>query len=127
MDALLESAILRAETVRLNAAFDGRNADEQRIGIHPPGKPRLELRLASEFVDEVTIIIEDGAVRDHVRRASRGFKLRGDLRMENPELAFERGGRIDGKGRMARDFGDELHILPRLFQQRADFIGESSL
>src|ERR1700690_250756 len=127
MDALLEGAILRTEAVGWNTAFDGRNPKKQRKGIHPPGEPRLELRLAAEFVDEVTIIVEDGAVCDHVRRAARSRKFRCNLRVENPELAFERGGRVHGKRRLARHFRDQLDVLPCFFQQRADFVGERGL
>ena len=125
VDALLEGAIFGAETVGGNFERDGRDADEERVGVHPPGEPGFELRLAAEFIDEVAIVVEDGAIADDVRGAAGGVEFGGDLRVENPELAFESGGGVDGEGRLARDFGDEFDVVGGFFQERADFVGES--
>lgn len=127
VDALLEGAIFGAKTVGGNFEGDGRNADEKRVGVHPPGEPGFELRLAAELVDEVAIVVENGAIADDVRGAAGGVKLGGDLRVENPELAFESGGGIDGERRLARDFGDEFDVVGGFFQERADFVGEGGL
>ena len=124
MDALLEGAIFGAETVGGNFEGDGRDADEKRIGVHPPGEPRLEVRLAAEFVDEVAVVVEDGAIADDVGGAAGGVEFCGDLGVENPELAFESGGGVDGEGRLAGDFGDEFDVVGGFFQERADFVGE---
>ena len=83
------------------------------------------MRLAAEFIDEVAVIVEDGAVANDVRGAAGGVELGGDLCMENPELAFESGGGVDGEGRLAGDFGDEFDVEGGFFQERADFVGES--
>lgn len=124
MDTLLEGAIFGAETVGGNLECDRRDADEKRVRVHPPGEPGLEVRLAAEFVDEVTVVVEDGAIADDVGGAAGCVEFGGDLRVENPELAFKGGGGVDGEGRLARDFGDEFDVVGGFFQERADFIGE---
>ena len=127
MNALLEGAILGAETVGENFERDGRDADEERVGVHPPGEPGFELRLAAEFIYEVAIVVEDGAIADYVGGAACGVEFRCDLRVENPELAFESGGGVYGKRGLAGDFGDEFDVEGGFFQERADFVGESGL
>jgi len=127
VDALLEGAVFGAETVRRDFKRDGGNANEERVGIHPPGKPGFEVGLASEFVDEVTVIIEDGAIADYVRCAAGSVKFCSDLRVKNPELAFDGGCCVHGKRRLARDFGDEVDVVTGFFEQGADFVGESGL
>jgi hypothetical protein len=127
VNALLEGAIFGAKTVGRDFEGDRRHADEQRIGIHPPREPQFEMRLAAEFVDEVAVVVEDGAIADDVRGAAGGIEFRGDLGVKNPELAFERGGGIDGEWRLAGDFGDEFDVVRGFFQKRADFVGESGL
>ena len=82
------------------------------------------MRLAAKFVDEVAIVVEDGAIADDVGGAPAGVEFCDDLRVENPELAFESGGGVNGEGRLARDFGYELDIVGGFFQERADFVGE---
>ena len=82
------------------------------------------MRLAAEFVDEVAIVVEDGAIADDVGGAAGGVEFCGDLGVENPELAFESGGGVDGEGRLAGDFGDEFDVVGGFFQKRADFVGE---
>ena len=124
MDAILEFEILRAEAVGGNAVGHRRHGDEQRIGFHPPGQPLFELRLAAEFVDEVAVVVERGAIADDVRRARGGFDLRCDLRVQDPELAFERGRFIHRQRRAARDFGDEFDVVIALFQEGANFVGQ---
>jgi len=124
VNALLEGAIFGAESVGGNFKRDGRDANEKRVGIHPPGEPWFEVRLASEFVHEVAIVVEDGAIADYVRRAAACVKLRDDLRVKNPELAFESGGGVYREWRLARNFGDEFDVVAGFFQERADFVGE---
>lgn len=124
MDALLKGAIFGAETVRGNFECDGRDTDEKGVGVRPPGEPGLEVRLAAEFVDEVAVVVEDGAVADDVGRAAGGVEFCDDLGVENPELAFVGGGGVDGEGRLAGDFGDEFDVVGGFFQERADFVGE---
>ena len=82
------------------------------------------MRPAAEFIDEVAIVVEDGAVADDVGRAAGGVEFRGDLRVENPELAFEGGGGVHREWRLAHDFGDEFDVVGGFFQERADFVGE---
>ena len=127
VDALLEGTIFGAETVGGNFECDGRDADEKRIGVHPPGEPGLEVGLAAEFVDEVAVVVEDGAIADDVGGAAGGVEFRDNLGVENPELAFESGGGVDGKGGLAGDFGDEFDVVGGFFEERADFIGEGGL
>ena len=85
------------------------------------------MRLAAEFVDEVAVVVEDGAIADDVGGAAGGVEFCDDLGVENPELAFESSGGVDGEGRLARDFGDEFDVVSGFFQKRADFIGEGGL
>ena len=113
--ALLEGAIFGSEAVGYDAVGYGGDADENGVGFHPPGQPGFELRLAAEFIYEVAVIIEDGAVADYVRCAARGVKFGGDLRVKNPELAFESGGGVYREGRLTGYFGDQLHVIARLF------------
>lgn len=127
VDALLERAILGPETIRLNSTLDRRYANQQRVRIHPPRKPCFQLRLAAEFVYQVTVIVQDGAVGNHMRGAARGFEFGSDLRVQNPELALERGCGIYGKWRLARNFRDEFDVVPGFLEQRADFVGECRL
>ena len=82
------------------------------------------MRLAAEFVDEVTIVVEDSAIADDVGGAAGGVEFCDDLRVENPELAFESGGGIDGEWRLAGDFGDEFDVVGGFFKERANFVGE---
>ncbi len=81
--------------------------------------------LPAEFVHQVAIIIEHGAIGNHDWRTGRCFKLGRDLCMQDPKLALQRGLRIHGKGRLARDFGDELHVVVRFLQQRTHFVRQS--
>jgi len=74
------------------------------------------LRLAAEFVDEVAVIIESGTIADYVRCAASGGQLRGDLCVQNPELAFDGGGGVHGERRLARDFGDEVDVVTGFFE-----------
>lgn len=127
VDAFLERAIFGSESIGSDSIFERGNSDEERVSLHPPGKPGFQLRLAAEFVDEVAVVVQHGAVADDIGSAARGVELRSDLRVENPELAFECRGRIYGKRRLAGDFGDQVDIVVGLFQQRADFIGKSCL
>lgn len=85
------------------------------------------MRLAAEFVDKVAIVVEDGAIADDVWGAAGSVEFCDDLGVENPELAFESGGGVDGEGRLTRDFGDEFDVVGRFLQERADFVGEGGL
>ena len=127
MDALLEGAIFGAETVGGDFEWGGGGTGGKRVGVHPPGEPGLEVGLAAEFVDEVAVVVEDGAIADDVWGAAGGVEFRCDLSMKNPELAFESGGGVDGERRLARDLGDEFDVVRGFFQERADFVGEGGL
>lgn len=85
------------------------------------------MRLASKLVDQVTIVVEDRAVGDDLRRAPRRIQLGGDLRVQNPQLAFESGRGVHRKRRLARDFGDQFDVVMRFFKQRTEFVGECGL
>ena len=74
------------------------------------------MRLTAEFVDEVAVVVEDGAIADDMGGAAGGVEFGDDLRVENPELAFESGGGVDGEGRLTRDFGDEFNVVGRFFR-----------
>ncbi len=113
--SLLEGAIFGAEAVGDDAVGYGGDADENRVGFHPPGQPGFELRLAAEFVYEVAVIIEDGAVADYVRGAARGVEFGGDLRVENPQLGFQCCCGVYWEMGLAGDFGDQFHVVARLF------------
>lgn len=125
MNAVLEGAIFGAEAVGRNFSEGARDADEERVGFHPPLEPCFELRLAAEFIDEVAIVVEDGAIADDVGGAARGIEFRGDLRMQNPELALDGGGCVHRKRRLARDFGYELYVVVGFFEKGTEFVGES--
>lgn len=47
--------------------------------------------------------------------------------MQNPQLAFKSSGGVYREGRLARDFGDQFDVVMRLFEQRAEFVGECGL
>jgi len=81
-NALLKRAILRTKSVRGNIRCDGRHADQNRVGIHPPGEPGFQLWLAPKLIHQVTIIIEHGAVCNHMRRTSGRVQFRGNLRVQ---------------------------------------------
>jgi uncharacterized protein len=127
VNAELEGAVFGAEAVRRNSVLDGRNADQQGVSVHPPGKPSLKLRLAAEFVGKVAVVIEHGAIANHVRRVARCVEFFGNLRVKDPELAFECGGGVHRERRLARNFSDKLDVVVGFFEQRADFVGESGL
>ena len=127
VNAALEDAIFGAESVGSDFIEGARNSDEHRVGFHPPFEPGFELRLAAEFVHEITIIIEDGAIADDVRRVARSIQFRGDLRVQNPELTFDRGGRVHRIRRLPRHFRDEFDVVVGFLQQRAGFVSQRGL
>ena len=61
-----------------------------------------------------------------MRSVPRGIELRRNLRVENPELAFESRSCVNRKWRAARNLGDQFDVLAGLFQQRTDFVCERS-
>lgn len=127
MDFLLKFNILGTESVGLNPLRSrGRHASKQVVSSHPPRKPGFKPRLATEFIDQVAVVVENRAVADHVRSVPRGIELRRNLRVENPELAFESRSCVNRKWRAARNFGDQFNVLTGLFQQRTDFVCERS-
>src|SRR5580704_2177588 len=127
VDTQLECAVFGTKAIARDSSFNRRHADENRVAPHPPGQPCFEMRLAAEFVDKVAIVIEHGAVGDHQRRTERGLKLRGDLRMQNPKLPAHGCFQVYRKRRLARDFGNQLHIVVGFLQQRAHFVHERRL
>ena len=81
--------------------------------------------MAAEFIYEVAVIVEDGAIADYVRGAARGVELCGDLGVENPELGFQSCGGVYREVGLSGDFCDQLYVVARFFEERAGFIGES--
>lgn len=124
MNPPLKRAIFGAEAVRFDFCRQQWHAGKQIVCLHPPREPGFELRLAAEFIYEVAIVVEDGAVANDIRGIARCVQFGRNLRVQNPELAFERGGGVHGKGRASRDFRNELHVFARLLHARADFVGE---
>src|SRR5579863_9757165 len=57
-------------------------------------------------------------------RSSGGFKLLGNLRVQDPKLALKRGRLIYREGRTARHFRHEFDVVVGLFQQRTNFVSE---
>ena len=124
VNATLKHNVFGTESVRLDMLRKRRHAGEKIVGLHPPGKPGFELWLTAELVDEVAIIIEDGAIANDVRAASRSIQLRGNLSVKNPQLAFQRCGGIYGEWGAASYFRDQLDIFSRFFQEGANLIGQ---
>src|SRR5262249_28554069 len=112
----LEFVVFGAKAVGGNFKGYGRDADEEGIGVHPPGEPGFEMRLAAKFVDEGAVVIENKAVADYMRRAAGGVEFSGNLRVQNPELAFESGGGVHGERRATGDLGNELNVVAGFFQ-----------
>ena len=127
MNSPLKRAVFGAESVRLNLFRQRRHAREQIVRLHPPGQPCLQLRLPPKFIYEVTVVVDHGAVANHIRSVPRSVKLRGNLRVQNPQLALERRRCVHGKGRPPRHFRNQFHVFARFLHPRADFIRERGL
>ena len=85
------------------------------------------MRLPPKLVDQITVIIQNRAIGNHLRRAPPGVEFRCNLRMQNPQLSFDCRRRVHRKRRMPRHLGDQLHVVMGFFQQRAELVGQRGL
>ncbi len=101
--------------------------DDQGVGFHPPREPLLQLFLPPELVYQIAVVVQHGPIADQVLRARGGVKFPGDLRVQDPELGFERSCFVHREGRPPDHLRHKLHVVVGLHQKGADFVGERGL
>ncbi len=111
IDDLVHLALERLTGVA--GAVEGRRLDDGHleqavVGGHPVAHEGIVSRTEPGLVDQIGVVVQDGAVADDDVVARRRDDLFRDLGVEDPGLGLEGGVLVDGQGAGAGDFLDQL-------------------